>query len=130
MGDRATFVIETESSVPLYLYGHWAGDNMMANLADALTAAESRILMDDQIYASRIIISNLIGDQWRNETGWGISTFFCDAEHSVPVVDLKHQKVRLLPHEWDKPFDINAEPKFVMTIQQFVKKFSKSLARV
>ena len=134
MGDRATFVIEqndatedTPASV-LYLYGHWAGHNMMANLADALIAAHPRLVMDDEVYAARIIISNLIGDDWRNETGWGLSTYFCDSEHSVPVVNLTNKTVRLLPHKWDTKFDINAKPKFVMSIQAFIDKFAKVAA--
>lgn len=129
MGDRATFVIETEDST-LFLYGHWAGDGMMANLANALSAATNRILMDDQTYATRIIISYLIGDGWRSETGWGISTKFMDSEHSVPVVNLNSKSVRLLPYDYSKPFDRAAIPKFVMDIDTFVKKFSKPLTTV
>jgi hypothetical protein len=127
MGDRATFVIEAEQDQTFYLYGHWAGEGMMDRLATALEAAYPRILMDDQIYASRIIISYLIGDEWSSETGWGLTTYFCDSEHSVPVVDLKTQTVRLLPHTWDTKFDINAKPKFVMGIDAFIRKFSKVL---
>lgn len=130
MGDRATFVIEQTPESTLYLYGHWAGEGMMANLAYALDAASPRIAMDDPAYSARIIISYLIGDQWRNETGWGLTTYFCDSEHSVPVVNLSDKTVRLLPHEWDTKFDLSAKPKFTMTIDQFVKKFSKTLARV
>ena len=127
MGDRATFVIEQSDESVLYVYGHWAGEGMMSNLANALTAAHSRIFMNDEVYAARIIISNLIGDDWRSETGWGISTYFCDSEHSVPIVNLKHKTVRLVSNSFTEKFDINAEPKFVMSIDNFVNKFSKSL---
>jgi len=130
MGDRATFVIEQNDESVLYVYGHWAGEGMLSNLANALTAAESRILMDDEVYAARIIVSNLIGDDWRSETGWGLSTYFCDSEHSVPVVNLKSETVRLLPHKWDTKFDLAATPKFTMSILAFVAKFSKTPALV
>ena len=126
MGDRATFVIESRSE-PLYLYGHWAGEGMLDNLAKAIEAALPRIEMEDDVYATRIIISYLIGDDWRSDTGWGLSTYFCDAEHSVPVVNLKTKTVRLLPHSWVDEFDINATPKFTMSLEAFVKKFSKVL---
>lgn len=129
MGDRATFVIESRSE-PLYVYGHWAGEGMLDNLAKALEAATPRILMDDDVYATRIIVSYLIGDDWRSETGWGLSTFFCDSEHSVPVVNLTNKTVRLLPHTWDTVFDINADPKFTMTINQFITRFAKRPALV
>lgn len=126
MGDRATFVIEQEGGQSaLYVYGHWAGHQMMSNLAHALEAATPRIQMDDEVYASRIIISYLIGDDWRSETGWGISTYFCDSEHSVPVVNLSDKTVRLLPHSWDTKFDRGANPKFVMGIEAFINKFAK-----
>lgn len=134
MGDRATFVIEQNEATPdspasvLYLYGHWAGDGMMSNLAHALDAAKGRIEMDDEVYATRIIISYLINDDWRSETGWGISTYFCDSEHSVPVVNLTNKTVRLLPHKWDTKFDINADPKFVMSVDNFISKFAKVAA--
>jgi hypothetical protein len=128
MGDRATFVIEQNEESTLYLYGHWAGQGMMANLSDALIAAHPRLEMNDEVYAARIIISYLIGDDWPSETGWGLSTYFCDSEHSVPVVNLKSKTVRLLPHTWDTKFDINATPKFTMSIQAFIDKFAKVAA--
>jgi len=131
MGDRATFVIEQNEDSTLYLYGHWAGDDMMDNLAKALEAASPRIQMDDEVYAARIIISYLIGDEWRSETGWGLSTYYCDSEHSVPVVNLMNKTVRLLPRPaWGERFDINAEPKFTMSIDSFINKFAKQLASV
>ena len=134
MGDRATFVIEQTNIdnevTPLYLYGHWAGIGMMDTLAQALEAATPRILMDDQVYATRIIISYLIGDSWRSETGWGLSTYFCDSEHSVPVVNLERQTVRLVPHDLHSKFDINAEPKFEMSVDQFITRFAKRAVAV
>ena len=128
MGDRATFAFEQSDGNVIYLYGHWAGDGMMANLAAAIDRASVR--WSDESYATRIAISQIIGDQWNQELSWGISTYFCDSEHSVPVVSFKTQSVRLIPHSWDKKFDIDAEPKFVMGFENFINKFSKSLTNV
>ena len=128
MGDRATFVFEQEDGNAIYLYGHWAGEGMMANLATAIDKASVR--WSDEPYATRICISQMIGNEWNQETGWGLSTYFCDSEHSVPVVNWKDQTVKLIPHSWDKKFDMNAEPKFVMSFDSFVKKFSRSLTMV
>ena len=125
MGDRATFVFEQSDGNTIYLYGHWAGDQMMNNLATAIDRASVR--WGDEAYATRIAISQIIGDQWNQELSWGISTYFGDSEHSVPVVNWTNQTVRLLPHSWDKKFDMNAEPKFVMSLDSFVKKFAKVL---
>lgn len=125
MGDRATFVFEQEDGNAIYLYGHWAGDGMMNELAQALDHALPRIVMDDEGYATRICVSQLTKGYEDQETGWGLTTYFCDAEHSVPVVNFKTNTVRLLPHSWDSKFDINAKPKFVMSIPQFIHKFAK-----
>ena len=116
-------MFEQEDGNAIYLYGHWAGDGMMSTLASALIAAHPR--WSDESYATRIAISNIIGDEWTQETGWGLSTYFCDSEHSVPVVNFKDQTVRLMPHSWDKMFDMSAEPKFVMGFQSFVDKFAR-----
>lgn len=125
MGDRATFVFEQEDGNAIYLYGHWAGEGMLATLADALIAAHPR--WNDETYATRIAISNMIGVDWVEETGWGLSTYFCDSEHSVPVINFKNKTVKLIPHSWDTKFDMNAEPKFVMDFQSFLDKFAKVL---
>jgi len=134
MGDRATFVFEQSNGFEenngdaIFLYGHWAGEGMMANLATAIEKASPR--WSDESYATRIAISQLIGNQWDQELSWGISTYFGDSEHSVPVVNWTKQTVRLLPHSWDKKFDMNAEPKFVMGFEAFINKFAKSLTSV
>ena len=125
MGDRATFVFEQENGDHIYLYGHWAGYEMMDTLATAIEAARPR--WTDETYATRIAISNIIGNEWNEETGWGISTYFCDSEHSVPIVNWKDQSVRLYSHSWDKPMNLNSTPKFAMGLDEFVNKFSKSL---
>jgi len=137
MGNRATFVFEqggygedAQDNPPIFLYGHYAGYDMMDSLAKALEAALPRIAMDDESYATRITITTMVGDDWRSETGWGLSTYFLDSEHSVPVVNFRTKTVRLLPHDWSTKFDINAEPKFVMSIDAFIRKFSKTPALV
>ena len=129
MGDRVTYVFEQKYSHPIFLYGHWAGENMMANLADAIVFAWDRIQMEDEPYATRQMISHLIGDDWKMETGWGLTTYYCDSEHSVPVISVRDKTVKLLPQPagFSDKFDINAEPKFTMSLQQFLDKFAKVL---
>lgn len=128
MGDRATFVIEQDNDSAIYIYGHWAGDGMMDEFAKAIAHAWPRIIMEDEVYATRMIFNYLTRDDVLGETGWGLSTYFCDSEHSVPVLNIKNRTVRLLPHKWDTKFDINAKPKFVMSLEQFMAKFSKAAA--
>ena len=134
MGDRANFGFRQMADSPvLYVYGHWAGDGMMANLANALTAAMPRIQMGDAAYATRIAVSYLIGDDWRGETGWGLSIdWLADNEHSIPIVDFDTATVSL--HEapdWGFRGKPDETPiKFTMSIDAFIAKFAKDLAHV
>lgn len=125
MGDRATFIFEQSDGNAIYLYGHWAGYEMMNSLANAIAVARPR--WNDEAYATRIAISNIIGNEWDQETGWGISTYFCDSEHSVPVVSFKTQSVRLIPHDYLGAFTLDREPKFSMGFEEFINRFAKFL---
>jgi len=126
MGDRANFGFRSnEGTEIIFLYGHWAGDGMMATLANALEVARRRWC--DESYATRICISNIIGDEWTQETGWGVSTYMGDNEHSVPVVNWGTQTVSLYDSSVSLvPNFVN--PKFTMGLDVFVAKFSKDLA--
>lgn len=129
MGDRATFVIEQEKDqAPIFIYGHYAGYDMMDNFAKAVAHAKVRIDMGDPVYTARMIFSYLIQDDILSEYGWGLSTYFCDSEHSVPVLNVADKTIRLLPHSWDTTFDINAKPKFIMSVDNFIGKFAKVAA--
>jgi len=70
MGARTNFTFKTEQGV-MTLYSHWGGDTKKQDLARALDAATGR-LQGDTGYAMRIIISNIIRDEWNQETGYGI----------------------------------------------------------
>jgi hypothetical protein len=124
MGDRANFGFRQADGDTIYLYGHWAGHQMMARLANAIEVARPR--WTDESYATRIAISRIIGNEWDQEYSWGISTHIGDNEHSVPVVDWSAKTVTLYPHEWGSGMDLD-NPKFTMDLDSFVNKFSKSL---
>jgi len=86
VGDRANFVFVQPGGNTIVLYGHWAGHNMLANLAEAIAKAQPR--WNDPSYATRIAISNMIGDSWTFETGWGLQVnTISDNEHKIPVID-------------------------------------------
>ncbi len=57
-------------SPSVVLYSHWGADTWEYDLACALSVAEPRWI--DPSYGTRIVISNLIGEQWKSETGFGI----------------------------------------------------------
>jgi hypothetical protein len=99
MGDRANFGFVQSNGETIVLYGHWAGYNMLGKLADAVIKARPR--WNDESYATRIAISQLIGDQWNMETGWGLSVNqLQDNEHKIAIVDFKQQTFSL--HEEDE----------------------------
>ena len=121
MGDRANFGFRQADGDTIFLYGHWAGYGMMARLAQAIEVARPR--WRDESYATRIAISNLIGEEWSQEYSWGISTYIGDNEHSIPVVEWCTERVILYSRDGLENNDI----KFVMDFDSFLSKFAKDL---
>jgi hypothetical protein len=122
MGDRANFGFRDSKENIIFLYGHWAGHQMLANLADAVAAAEPR--WQDESYATRIAISRLVGEEWTSETGWGIYiNQLGDNEHKVPIIDWKNRTFILMEE------DLQTEV-FRMPLENFVSKYSSQLSMV
>jgi len=72
MGDRAIIGFKkSKDSMPVFLYAHWGGSERYIDAARAIEAAENR--WDDTTYATRIAVSTIVGSQWSNETGFGLS---------------------------------------------------------
>jgi len=128
MGDRANFGFVQPNGNTIVLYGHWAGHNMLGKLADAVIAARPR--WTDTSYATRIAISQLIGDQWNMETGWGLQVNERgDNEHKVAIVDFQQQMFSL--HEEDdfrdetnKVRGMKNEAIFTMDLSAFCEKYA------
>ena len=127
MGDRTNTVFRMADGSDVVLYQHNGGYMMMANLAAALDAAQSR--WSDESYCTRIMISHLIGDDWNQEYGYGINTQIMDNEHSIPVIDFSDLTVALYDYEWENGYGkcLLKDQKFRMPFGEFVKKFSKVL---
>jgi len=128
MGDRANFVFVQPNGESIVLYGHWAGHNMLANLADAVIQARPR--WSDSSYATRIAISQMVGDQWTSEIGWGLQVNeISDNEHKIPVVDFEQQAFSLheeAPHNdtTNKVRGMNNEAIFTMDLEAFCEKYA------
>jgi hypothetical protein len=128
MGDRANFGFVQPNGNTIVLYGHWAGHNMLGKLADAVIAARPR--WTDSSYATRIAISQLIGDQWNMETGWGLQVNErSDNEHKIAIVDWEQQTFSL--HEEDdfrdetnKVRGMKNEAIFTMDLSAFCEKYA------
>ena len=128
MGDRANFVFVQPNGETIVLYSHWGGHQMLANLAEAVAKAQSR--WSDPSYATRIAISQMIGDGWAFETGWGINVnSIGDNEHKIPVIDWEQMTFSL--HEEDsfhnldnKVRGMKNEAIFTMDLTAFCEKYA------
>lgn len=96
MGDRIVYSIKQADGLSLNLYSHWGGSGRFVDLANALKAAEPR--WDDESYAARIIISNLINSGWDSETGFGLwasneEGAYYGGDHQDITIDIPNKTV-------------------------------------
>ena len=103
MGARVNFVFkQDESGKNLTLYSHWGADSWEVDLAYALDKARPR--WDDPTYGSRIVVSQLIGDQHDSEVGFGLfvsdETDYANSWAENVMVDFVKKEVN------DTAFDI------------------------
>jgi hypothetical protein len=71
MGDRAVVGFRDNAETPtIFIYQHWAGGDQIGILGRALEMSRPR--WRDDSYATRICISQIIGDAWNSELGYGI----------------------------------------------------------
>ena len=128
MGDRANFVFVQENGETIVLYGHWAGYNMLENLAEAVATAQPR--WSDSSYATRIAISQMIGDSWSSETGWGLQVnSISDNEHRIPVINWEDRTFSLheessFSDKSNKVRGMKNDAIFTMDLSAFVEKYS------
>ena len=152
MGNRANYGFRSGNDT-LFLYGHWAGEpGMCERLAKALSVAKPR--WGDDGYATRITISQLIGDDWNSETGWGLYVNEIpdnDVENSVLVVDWhlrfepRYPTVQLYASPTNEPRELaqmnhldyveqigervrNNKPDIVWDLSEFVETYTTKLA--
>ena len=126
MGDRANFGFK-QGEDTIYLYGHWAGQNMMAKLAKALNRVLEAGRINDPAYATRICISDLTADSHATDLGWGITVnSISDNEHSVPVVNFENETVSL--YDFDYGYNLlTTTPKVTFSVGNFIRKYGKVL---
>lgn len=104
MGARTYWEIRTrENSPSIYLYSHWGADSKWEDTASALKATEPR--WGDTTYSARIFISQIIGNLWDSETGFGITaepagSMPFDEESFSVVVDFSNNTIRVSDLEY------------------------------
>jgi hypothetical protein len=90
MGDRANIIVKSGSE-RVCLYTHWAGSNLPKTLKSALKRGKSR--WDDFQYLTRIIFCEMIGDDTKGLTGFGITQDIHDNENEILEVNIDNQTV-------------------------------------
>ena len=96
MGDRMVIGFQAKSAEPtIYLYAQWGGEAQKEILVSALQKSESR--WTDADYATRICISQIVGDSWNDTLGFGISVNnFCSPDYdTIQVVEWHKGKVSI-----------------------------------
>jgi hypothetical protein len=96
MGDRMVIGFKAKSAEPtIYLYAQWGGEAQKEILVNALQKSESR--WTDADYATRICISQIVGDSWNDTLGFGISVNnFCSPDYdTIQVVEWHKGKVSI-----------------------------------
>lgn len=103
MGDRGNVYITDTSETEyiadqfergargIYLYSHWSGYDLPAQVRDALKAGKGR--WGDGSYLTRILIDQITKDGRDEETGFGVGLSLGDNSHPITVVDLGRQQV-------------------------------------
>jgi hypothetical protein len=118
MGDRGNLGIIQPSGDVLFIYTHWTGSTLLNDLAQALAVAEPR--WSDTPYATRVVVSQIIGDKWEDTNGYGLSINTPgDAEQPptpTPLVSFGKRTVSLYEPHWGP----DVKPALVWTFTEFL----------
>jgi len=102
MGDRANIVVCQKMSNgeegKIFLYTHWDGCALPKILQDALIRGRGR--WNDEAYLTRIIFSEMIKDSLLEDTGYGISLYAPDANHTHIYVNVDANMVTIGEKGW------------------------------
>ena len=92
MGDRSNIVVKQHDGSRVWLYGHWMGEDSINIVRDVLSQRER---WSDAPYLARMLFARMIQGSPDSSTGYGISTYMCDNEYPVIVLDPETQTVVL-----------------------------------
>lgn len=103
MGDRSNIVVQESNGNRIYLYGHWMGTDSINVVASVL---EQHDRWGDEPYLTRMLFSKMTQGSMPDEaTGYGISTYMCDNEYPLIVLEPATQTAVLEEYGWgDRSF--------------------------
>jgi hypothetical protein len=105
MGSRTSWKVITNDNAAIWLYSHWGGESKFEDTRNALVAAMPR--WSDTTYGARIFVSNIVRENWSEETGFGLTATLADAEcpfeesYFDAVIDFRTQRVMFGNMAWD-----------------------------
>jgi hypothetical protein len=108
MGARTTYTFRTNSQ-DLNLYSHYGGERKAQTFAHALKQAKPR--WDDESYFIRIMVSQIVGDDWNTEYGFGL----------LVNQEFEEEYTPLVCHPERKSVDYGDES---FTYPEFIERFS------
>lgn len=128
MGDRANVVFKQGKGY-LGLYLHNGGYRVKSDVANTLQRVVDARRTSDDGYATRIAISNIIGNDWSQDYSYGlyagatINDAIADNEHDIIVIDWEDGTVLLYDFDFGKW--VIKDVKQTYTFDEFIKKFKQ-----
>lgn len=98
MGDRANVFVRDGDEHGVYLYTHGHGTVLPGILRDALRRGKGR--WDDSQYLARIIFCEMVKNDVKGLTGFGITSRVWDGDDRVIVVDPDTLTVKVRNRTW------------------------------
>lgn len=93
MGDRSNIVVQEHNGNRIFLYGHWMGEDAINVVAEVLAQRER---WNDSSYFTRMLFNKMTeGSPKDSTTGFGISTYMCDNEYPIIILDFANQEAFL-----------------------------------
>lgn len=108
MGDRANVYIHENGRPGVYLYTHWDGTYLPRLIKDALQTERAQNRLTDTAYLTRILLEEMVKDQFGTETGFGVSAEVQDGDDRIVDIDTYNCIITLkgYPYDWDSvPLD-------------------------
>lgn len=98
MGDKSNIVIQESKGNRIYLYGHWMGASAIEIVAEVLSQRER---WNDEPYLARMLFAKMTEASPKDSsTGYGISTYMCDTEYPLIVLEPATQTAVLEEYAW------------------------------
>lgn len=91
MGDRGNVVVK-DGDEQVVFYTHWGATELPETLRMVLNRKQR---WTDAPYLARMIFCGMVGEDWDNETGFGISHSLGDGTDRVITVDVNQQTVKI-----------------------------------